>query len=45
MTAPNTAPQRGISDVHAIPDNVRRGHGGGSRRVFRQFGWAGWKRM
>jgi|GEM_PF-5390288 len=35
----NTAPQRGISDGHPIHDNVRRGHGDGSRRVFRQFAW------
>jgi hypothetical protein len=34
---PNTAPLRGISDVQPIPDNVRRGRGGGKRRVFRQF--------
>jgi hypothetical protein len=38
-TPPNTAPQRGIHDVHPIPDKVRRGHGGGSLRVFRQFSW------
>jgi len=25
--------------VHPIPGKVRRGHGGGSRRVFRQFAW------
>ena len=25
--------------VHPIPDKERRGHGGGSLRVFRQFAW------
>jgi hypothetical protein len=25
--------------VHPIPDNVHRGHGDGSRRVFEQFAW------
>ena len=24
---------------HPIPGKVRRGHGGGSRRVFKQFAW------
>jgi len=38
---PNTAPLRGIFDVHLTPDKVRRDHGGGceARRVFRQFAW------
>jgi hypothetical protein len=36
---PNTAPLRGIFDVHPIPDKVRWGRGGGSRRVFRPFAW------
>jgi hypothetical protein len=27
--------------VHPIPDKERRGHGGGSLRVFRQFAWLG----
>jgi len=25
--------------VHPNPGKVRRGHGGGSRRVFKQFAW------
>jgi hypothetical protein len=25
--------------VHPNPGNVRRGHGGGTLRVFRQFSW------
>jgi hypothetical protein len=25
--------------VHPIPDKVRRGRGGGSLRVFKQFAW------
>jgi hypothetical protein len=25
--------------VHPIPDKVRQGHGGGSRRVFKLFSW------
>ena len=27
--------------MHPIPGKVRRGHGGGSLRVFRQFAWLG----
>ena len=27
--------------VHPIPSKLRGGHGGGSRRVFRQFAWLG----
>jgi len=36
---PNTAPQRGIYDAPPNPNKVRRGHGGGRLRVFRQFVW------
>ena len=25
--------------MHPIPGKVRRGHGGGSRRAFKQFSW------
>ena len=32
VNAPNTAPRRGIFDVHPNPDNVRRGQGGGTLR-------------
>ncbi len=28
-----------LTSVHPIPGKVRRGHDGGSRRVFRQFSW------
>jgi hypothetical protein len=33
---PNTA-----CSVHPIPDKERRGHSGGSRRVFRRCAWLG----
>jgi len=28
-----------LRDVHPIPGKERRGHGGGSLRVFKQFAW------
>ena len=39
MKPPNTAPLRGISDVHPIPGKERRGHGGGNAQ--RSCAWAG----
>jgi len=37
----NTAPLCGICDVHPNPGKERRGRGGGSLRVFKQFSWLG----
>jgi len=32
-------PKAAQHSVHPIPGNVRRGHGGGSLRVFKHFVW------
>ena len=41
VNAPNTAPLRGIYDVHPIPGKERRGHGGGTLRRRTPYGQSG----
>jgi hypothetical protein len=39
LKPPNKASRKSIGIMHPTSDKVRRGHGGGSRRVFGQFAW------